>query len=664
MKLFVFVFLILINSTAFSKVTQILGPYPAMINDIVFMDDLEQVGFVATSNGLYKTIDGGNEWIAISNTLPAQPPIASINANTRPVEKIATKDGNLIYALYSGNREGKPLFVTTNGGRTWSQVEYPKSGSANYIELTDDNELLLNTEYCLYRKNSVSSPFTELSCPGSKTMKYVNSHLIYASPSHKSPLENFKKSIDNGVTWIPLSGFGRSLGSGWPKIDATNNTLYVLKDDSVGQTFAKSSDFGLTWTIIKEDPKYLERITAIAHDNIDNEYVALNDERLYKVTDNVLTFEDMVLSGPKSPIIGKKIRKLQVNSIHPGRNFLIGTNIGLYEKQNHKYKVYFTVNGAFIEAIYKGEKSNTIFVVQNKNPSRLNGTPFQIVFRSKDDGINWEPLNFGGNVNVQHIYVSNQNVIYALSSTQDHTMLFRSLDDGDSWENPRDIQGFPRSCRTDSFKITTKKIYCSFKNSLFYTSLNDEMDIVHEVNFNNQEALFSFKYGDENEIAALTHEKIYLSRNGGESWDLQGTFSLPSSSGINSSSGNFIYVDETNFLFLVDNRVYVFKNDRIKHFILERTQALSPGAYDPKSHAPIHVTRKSSDEYYLSFHSSLYKTTDAGKTWTKLILPMALEQVIFNYFKTDGDNVYFITHGDNLYDTGLFKGRISVNYLQ
>ncbi|HHU0028906.1 TPA: WD40/YVTN/BNR-like repeat-containing protein, partial [Legionella pneumophila] len=251
MKKVIFIILFTLSSSLFSNITQIVGPYQSIIKDITFIDEMQKIGFVATGNGVYKTINGGVYWSSINGDLPFQQYISdgSIHTYTHPTQIIQTNDGKLIYALFTAYKSETKLFVTQDGGNHWSVVPYPKPYAAKYIKLTKDNHLILNNGQCLYEKNNIYEEFNELSCPKSQTINYVNNKLIYASPSYSNPLESFKKSVDGGKTWIPVASFGRNLGTNSSIIDVNGKALFIVKSDTEGQILASSIDEGMNWVI-------------------------------------------------------------------------------------------------------------------------------------------------------------------------------------------------------------------------------------------------------------------------------------------------------------------------------------------------------------------------------------------------------------------------------
>jgi len=70
-----------------------------------------QIIFVTKSTGIYKTIDGGNNWTTVSG-LP--------NTDAATYIAFCPTNANIVYITYSGYTAGSKVFVTTNGGTTWT----------------------------------------------------------------------------------------------------------------------------------------------------------------------------------------------------------------------------------------------------------------------------------------------------------------------------------------------------------------------------------------------------------------------------------------------------------------------------------------------------------------------------------------------------------------
>ncbi|MGQ3892181.1 hypothetical protein [Legionella sp. CNM-4043-24] len=673
MKRYITVLLLLISINSFSEIIQIQGPYQGIINHIFFLDDLQKIGFISTANGLYKTINGGENWFSINGNLPFQTYVPSgyIYSYTRPVKMIQTNDGNVIYALYSPGQWESQIFVTKDGGYSWSKVIVPKPISANYMKLTNNNELILYDGYCLYKGNFSNDNFEEKSCPNGDAIDYVNENLIYASPSHKNPLEGFKKSIDGGKTWVNMSSFGRNLGAPYSKIDATEYAVYILIDDSVGQILVKSINAGLTWETIyisSETDKYKKRITLISHDR-NYEYIGFSDGYVYRIENNKTDLELYLQPGygvSKYKNISNAVKTVNLNE-----KFFIGTGFGLYKQYlNIDNEVvsdpFFEANGFASKNIFKTNNSRTIFSMQYPQNGLYNSKIKSLLFRSQDDGLTWEKIKVDDAVRIYSFFSSEPNVIYLISSDKDgYISLLKSSDNGDSWIKLRNLKS--AMCDSKSIKVESERIYCT--TSGIYTSLNIENDDVHNINLPVERLPYgNMAFNNENDIVVLTINGLFKSDDKGVSWRFLGkldqqdkcynilsSFKYPQ---ITNKSCTYINEDKIIKIFNDNNNLTIETLTRFGSIYASRRNDIKtiPNSCQKNARCDINfqVVFKSESELYVLFQSTIYKSMDGGVTWNKMIHFTEIFKTIFN-LEIDGSQGYFISDGDQIYSKGIFK---------
>lgn len=73
------------------------------------------VVYTATQTDLYKTTDGGSNWIDITSNLPVSN--ASITYST-----VHSTDPQTVWVTFSGYSSGEKVFETTDGGTTWTNI--------------------------------------------------------------------------------------------------------------------------------------------------------------------------------------------------------------------------------------------------------------------------------------------------------------------------------------------------------------------------------------------------------------------------------------------------------------------------------------------------------------------------------------------------------------
>lgn len=154
-----------------------------------------------TGSGLYKSTDGGKSWKIIHNGLPKEMGKMAIAVSKTNSEKV--------YALIESdsNKEQGGLFVSNNAGKSWSKI-------------SSDHRLIQRAWY-----------YIELFIdPNDEETVYVLS-----APA--------LRSIDGGKTWERLSGTHGDYHDLWINPDDSKN-LVIANDGGA----AISYDYGVTWS--------------------------------------------------------------------------------------------------------------------------------------------------------------------------------------------------------------------------------------------------------------------------------------------------------------------------------------------------------------------------------------------------------------------------------
>ena len=197
--------------------------------------------YVSGSNGAYsvlrKSIDAGVTWLNMNLNCPLGP--MEFYSNDKGF--IATIDGGI-----------NKCFHTQNSGVSFDTAQIGLGPSALYdLEVVTDSVLYTGGLYGpkLSKTTQQSGGWNVLSNDYAITsLCFLNEDTGYMTAQYlPSSFDNLvHKTVDGGVTWLPLTGSTDPNGNGWTKIHCRNeqDCICVGGGGSLGVT----DDGGLTWT--------------------------------------------------------------------------------------------------------------------------------------------------------------------------------------------------------------------------------------------------------------------------------------------------------------------------------------------------------------------------------------------------------------------------------
>jgi photosystem II stability/assembly factor-like uncharacterized protein len=226
-------------------------------------------GNIVGGNGVYKSIDAGTTWklVGLSDTHaigrlivnPRNPDIAFVAALGHP---------------FADNEE-RGIFRTLDGGKTWQKVLY-KDAKTGGIDITFDP---------------------------------TNANILYAalwqakrtpwSMDSGGPGSGLYKSIDGGTTWKELKGHGLPDGVigriGVTVSGANPNRVYAVIEADKGGIY-RSDDAGETWRLMTDDHRFRQRAWYYSHIFADPkaaDSVYILNTAVYRSNDGGKTFNRM-----------------------------------------------------------------------------------------------------------------------------------------------------------------------------------------------------------------------------------------------------------------------------------------------------------------------------------------------------------------------------------
>ena len=284
-------------------------------------DEPQTFYFGGVSGGVWKTIDGGQTWLPMTD----KEPLASIGSIA-----VSDADPNLIYV---GTGEGCPRGDVTYGNGVWKSPDAGKTWVHLGLEDTqtiprvivnprNPNEVFVAALGHIYGPNAERGVFK--STDGGKTWKKVlyhddktgavavefdphNPHVLFAalwqvnrtpySLTSGGPGSGLYKSTDDGETWTRLEGHGLPDGI-WGRVGisvsgADSNRIYTLIEAEKGGLY-RSDDGGETWNLVNGSHNLWQRSWYYMHvfadpENVDTLYVL--DVAMYRSTDGGKTFQ-------------------------------------------------------------------------------------------------------------------------------------------------------------------------------------------------------------------------------------------------------------------------------------------------------------------------------------------------------------------------------------
>jgi photosystem II stability/assembly factor-like uncharacterized protein len=241
--------------------------------DIVYVGMGESCfrGNIIQGDGIYKTTDAGKSWQHVGLE------------NTEVVSKIRVHPTNpdLVYAAVLGHsydpHPERGVYRSKDGGKTWEKVLY-RDDRSGAIDLSMD--------------------------PKNPDVLYAATWQVYRTPwsmESGGPGSALYKSTDGGTTWTEITK-NKGLPTGlWGKVGisvsgADSNRVYAIIENENGGVFV-SDDAGATWTRTNEDRNLRQRAFYYTHiyaDPVEKDTVYVLNVQFFKSTDGGKTFPTQI----------------------------------------------------------------------------------------------------------------------------------------------------------------------------------------------------------------------------------------------------------------------------------------------------------------------------------------------------------------------------------
>jgi len=228
-------------------------------------------GNISHGDGVYKSEDGGRTWQHAGLKESRHIPRILIHPDNPDIVFVAALGH--VYAPPDGNRGEHGVFKTTDGGKTWRNVLPGVNNQTGAVDISMNPinpDILFAALYETFR-----TPY---------------------SLSSGGPGSGLYKSTDGGESWSKITGGGLPtgiIGRIGVSISRSNpNRVYAMVEAKDGGLY-RSDDGGKTWTLTNDDSDKRQRAwyyTHITADPEDADVVYVLNTAMFKSTDGGYTF--------------------------------------------------------------------------------------------------------------------------------------------------------------------------------------------------------------------------------------------------------------------------------------------------------------------------------------------------------------------------------------
>ena len=433
------------------------------ITDIEIPVDKAETYYVgAASGGIFKTTDGGDNWLPIFDEQEMLS-IGDIEISKNNTDIIWLGTGEVNAGGGSLAYDGNGMFKSDDGGLTWESRGLPDVGSISKVLIDPVNEQTIfvgamgplfkkNNQRGVYRSTNDGQDWEQVLLVSDSTgiidmsIHPNNGNIIYAASWERIRRPNNRqyggetsriyRSQDGGDTWEELTNGLPSdpNDKGRISIDISQSNpevLYAFYTDKIGNvegTF-KTTDGGDSWVevnSISNGTSYHWWFGGVFVDPTDENIVYNSGFVMEKTLDGGTTW------GSTFSNVHVDQHAVAFNTQVPGE-VLIGNDGGLY-KSSTNGDTYQKDNTLPITQFYR-------FYVDPQNENKVyGGTQDNNTIRTTSAGIDdWQPI-FGGDGFQPLVQSDNTNIIYALSQRGN---LGKSINDGVSFNGA--LNGIPSS---------------------------------------------------------------------------------------------------------------------------------------------------------------------------------------------------------------------------
>jgi photosystem II stability/assembly factor-like uncharacterized protein len=581
------------GNTWVSSANGITAGQSDQVNDIFFTDSL--TGFATVSNTIYKTVNGGVTWSAL---------LYNMTFTYRDIQFL-NKDTGFV----CGNAGMYFVIRTINGGQTWEQSYTSNVAPFNQITFDTDNNILLagagmwkSRDFGLTWQDVITAPQSEF------TQNYlrfnaVSGFNLAAGITAGTSGTIYKNQLFDSIVWSPGIGLSDSTVRN-PWVNVNNTTTYFVTAKING---------------------------CVANDDI-TIYVnplKLSARNLYTVS------------------CGDTVRlnaTLNLNSSTPGLQFLWSpatylnqTNIvnptAVIEK-NTRYQVKAITNNGCVDSLSIDVNLNFGAKLTQKLFTMACGWQIQL----KTDTSGWGKLFFPDNENLNDVFFLNDTIGFIGGIN----FLYKTIDGGKTWSSNLIQNGYQvKKIHFRTALLGYVAVYATstlMRGAILKTTDGGNSWVVQDPNGSGYSLITDLWFTSDLVGYVISNPgKIFKTVNGGSSW-------VP----VNTSVTNYLYAihfTSSTTGYAAGSGATLLKTTNSGSSWSQINMNIIGGS--PEFHA---VSFISPDTGYIAGSAGVWKTTDAGVTWTgaQLSTPQNTIITINDMFFVNANYGYVVCNYSNV----------------
>ena len=273
--------------------------------------------FGATGGGLWKTVDGGDNWAPVTDGLIKSASVGAVAVSETNPDLVFIGMGE---TCIRGNiMPGDGVYRSADAGKTWTHVGFSESHGISKIRIHPTNPDIIfvaafgklsvpNEERGVFKSADGGKTWRKVLYRDDKTaaidisIDHNNPNVMYASlweayrkeyqMSSGGPGSGLFKSTDGGESWVEITrnaGMPNGLVGriGVAVSGANSNRVYALVENEKGGLF-KSDDAGATWILANDKRDIRQRAFYYTHvfaDPKDQDVVYMQNTSMFRSKD-------------------------------------------------------------------------------------------------------------------------------------------------------------------------------------------------------------------------------------------------------------------------------------------------------------------------------------------------------------------------------------------